>query len=120
MKTKAITCRYVTQTKYLFHLYKMRLTKTSKRIIWEKQTTPILIFDQSPLRYFDESKILELGERVAKNYNALFFMNPWDVVEGKHSPIEASTVDLDPLEFFLICMQLQKEQGDENESHTLG
>lgn len=114
MKTKAVLIRRTKKNRPHYRgdteivLYSMYLTKSSKRIVW-RLTDRFGPF--SP--YTREAEIQKLAEQ----YNAYNLHNSqychdlslW-IEHNKEIKLE------DPLKFFLLCMQLQKEQSDANES----
>lgn len=112
MKTKVI--RWVSNRG--FYLYSMRLSSQGNSIVWKRRQSPIAVKAYS---YFDREY---KGEELAEQYNAVYagYKKAWWKTLGltyDSFPVHNRKVDIeDPLKFLLICMQLQKEQNDENQS----
>lgn len=105
-KTKALKLRYISASGWQqkrateIVLYSMHFAKSSKRIVWR------LIGRFGPFKH--SSIAIKEIQRLAERHNAHNFW--WDTRVKNNAEVNIE----DPLEFFLICMRLQKEQGDEN------
>lgn len=132
MQTKAVTKVITKGGRALYFLYKMRLTKRSRKLVWKKQRDPVAVFQyqykasKRPYNLYREETLRaeELHRKIANRYDAICFDSDmrwkqtiiaitkpqFPSITPRHN---AEIKIEDPLEFFLMCMKVQKEQNDE-------
>lgn len=112
MKTSAITYRFVDKA-CVFTLYKMRLTKKSKKLVWKKQPGDAAFHSALSYGSLEWPLWQERKERIVEQHNAILFSPLTISIDGMRYPRHNGEVGInDPIKFFLICMQLQKEEND--------